>query len=92
MPTIEKISVALPGEMVASVREAVNAGEYASSSEVIRDALREWKAKRALREQAIQELGRVWDRGLASGPARSLDISAIKRSARRRLQTLKTKG
>ena len=40
MPTVEKISIALPPEMVAVVRQAVETGEYASSSEVVRDALR----------------------------------------------------
>jgi antitoxin ParD1/3/4 len=42
MSTVEKISIALPPEMVAVVRSAVDTGEYASSSEVVRDALRDW--------------------------------------------------
>jgi antitoxin ParD1/3/4 len=41
MPTIEKLSIALPSEMAALVRRAVDAGEYSSNSEVIRDALRD---------------------------------------------------
>ena len=60
MTTAEKISIALPPEMVAIVRSAVATGEYASSSEVIRDALRDWKHKRSLREQGIAELRKVW--------------------------------
>ncbi len=60
MPPIEKISIALPAEMVAEVREAVEAGEYASSSEVVRDALREWTQKRNLHQQGLKELRRVW--------------------------------
>ncbi len=42
MATAEKISIALPPEMAAIIRGAVAAGECASSSKVIRDALREW--------------------------------------------------
>jgi len=42
MPTIEKLSIALPTEMATLVRRAVDAGEYSSNSEVIRDALRDW--------------------------------------------------
>ena len=42
MPNVEKISIALPPEMVAVLRQAVETGEYASSSEVVRDALRDW--------------------------------------------------
>ncbi|MGB8261505.1 MAG: type II toxin-antitoxin system ParD family antitoxin [Terracidiphilus sp.] len=60
MPSIEKISVALPPEMVALVRGAVDTGEYASSSEVIREALRDWTQKRSLRQEALEELRRVW--------------------------------
>lgn len=65
MATIEKISIALPHEMVAVVREAVDTGEYASSSEVVRDALRDWKQKRNLRQQGIEELLQVWQQAMA---------------------------
>lgn len=60
MRTIEKISVALPPEMVAAVKDAVEAGDYSSSSEVIRDALRDWTLKRNLQHSAIEDLRRVW--------------------------------
>ncbi len=60
MATAEKISIALPPEMVHIVRGAVATGEYASSSEVIRDALRDWTYKRNLRQQGVTELRRVW--------------------------------
>jgi antitoxin ParD1/3/4 len=64
MTSIEKISIALPREMVAIVREAVEQGEYASSSEVIRDALRDWTLKRSVRNQGIEELRQVWQEAL----------------------------
>lgn len=60
MPNIEKISVALPPEMLALVRKAVEAGEYSSSSEVIREALREWTDKRSLQREEILALRRIW--------------------------------
>lgn len=60
MANAEKISIALPPEMVAILRQAVDTGEYASSSEVIRDALRDWTHKRRLREQGVAELRQVW--------------------------------
>jgi len=60
MANVEKISIALPPEMVAVVRQAVETGEYASSSEVVRDALRDWTQKRSLRHQGIDELRQVW--------------------------------
>lgn len=64
MTTAEKISIALPPEMVHIVRSAVATGEYASSSEVIRDALRDWTYKRSLRQQGVAELRRVWQEAL----------------------------
>ena len=77
MATVEKISIALPPDMVALVRDAVGSGEYASSSEVIRDALREWKYKRVLRQKAIDELRAAVQEGLNGGPGENLDIETI---------------
>jgi antitoxin ParD1/3/4 len=64
MTTAEKISIALPPEMVHIVRGAVATGEYASSSEVIRDALRDWTHKRNLRQQGVAELRKVWQEAM----------------------------
>lgn len=64
MTTAEKISIALPPEMVAIVRGAVATGEYASSSEVIRDALRDWTYKRSARQQGIAELRQLWQEAM----------------------------
>ncbi len=60
MPSVEKISIALPPEMVAQVRLAVDTGEYASSSEVVRDALRDWTHKRQLQQSGVAELRSLW--------------------------------
>lgn len=60
MPTVEKISIALPPEMVTQLRQAVDTGEYASSSEVVRDALRDWRHKRQLQQNGIGELRQLW--------------------------------
>ncbi len=69
MANVEKVSVALTPEMAATMREVVASGAYASASEVMREALREWQERRTLRKRAIEELGRLWDAGIASGPA-----------------------
>jgi antitoxin ParD1/3/4 len=69
MANVEKVSAALTPEMVAAMRQAVETGEYASSSEVLREAMRDWQLRRAQRLQALDELGRLWDQGIASGPA-----------------------
>lgn len=64
MTTVEKISIALPQEMVSIVRSAVATGEYASSSEVIRDALRDWTHKRTMRQYGISELRQLWQEAM----------------------------
>lgn len=74
MATVEKISIALPAEMVSSVREAVETGDYASSSEVIREALRDWAVKRSLRRQGVEQLRQVWqDARAESASSQSTD-------------------
>ena len=47
MPTVEKVSIALSSDMLRMVKDAVAGGFYASSSEVVREALREWKQRHA---------------------------------------------
>ena len=86
MATVEKMSIAHTPEMAALVREAVESGEYASSSEVIRDALRDWKRKRTLEQQQVEEVRRRWVEGLNSGSAGTLDMAEIKREARKRFE------
>ena len=65
MPTIEKLSIALPSEMAVLVRRAVDGGEYSSNSEVIRDALRDWTHKRNLRDQSLTHLRKAWSEAVA---------------------------
>ena len=68
MSTVEKISVALPPEMVAVLRAAVDSGEYASASEVIREALRAWKLRKKVETMELEELRRLVREGVESGP------------------------
>lgn len=87
MANVEKLSIALTPDMATLVRQAVESGDYASASEVIRDALRDWKLKRALDREMVEELRRLWQEGIDGGPAEPLDMEAIKREARARLKT-----
>jgi antitoxin ParD1/3/4 len=80
--TVEKITVALTKEIADNVRAAVKAGDYASTSEVVREALRDWQLKRISQQEQIEHLRRLWDAGLKSGPAGPLDVAEIKREAR----------
>jgi antitoxin ParD1/3/4 len=64
MPSVQKVSIALPPEMALLVRQAVATGDYASSSEVVREALRDWSLKRTLREKGLEELRTVWQQAM----------------------------
>jgi len=85
MSSAAKMSVTLTEEMAVMISRAVESGEYASSSEVIREALREWKLRRSFLEQERDHLRALWDEGLASGKAEPLNIAAIKSEGRRHL-------
>ena len=85
MATVEKLSIALTPEFAADIRQAIATGEYASTSEVVRDALRAWKQVRQGREVAVEELRRLWREGIESGEGQPLDAEDIKRRGRERL-------
>jgi antitoxin ParD1/3/4 len=60
MPTLETLSIALPTEIAAVIRQAVEAGEYSSESEVVRDALREWTHQRNFGATCVDDLRKLW--------------------------------
>jgi antitoxin ParD1/3/4 len=86
MSDIQKISVALTAEQIASLKAAVDAGEYATASEIVREAIRDWQFKRELRQEDVKRLRQVWDDGKSSGLARPLDFGELRREARQRLK------
>jgi antitoxin ParD1/3/4 len=80
MPDIERLTITLPADMAATVRSAVDAGDYASTSEVVREAIREWKMKRALQLQELAALKQDIEKGLAdvaAGRVKEFDADAI---------------
>jgi antitoxin ParD1/3/4 len=46
MNVAEKISVTMTPDMLRDIRDSVSAGEYASTSEALRDAVRLWRQRR----------------------------------------------
>ena len=80
MSGIERLTITLPAEMVAVVKSAVETGDYASTSEVVRAALRDWKMKRALQIEALAALKADIDTGLAdvaAGRVKNFDATRI---------------
>ena len=80
MAEIERMTITLPSDMAAVVRAAVDGGDYASNSEVMREALRDWKMKRALQLHELAALKADIDRGLidlAEGRVQDFDANRI---------------
>lgn len=85
MPDVQKISIALTAEQIGALKAAVETGEYATTSEIVREAIREWQFKRALRQEDLRRLRQLWDEGKASGAATPVDFENARREARQRL-------
>ncbi|MCQ9156826.1 type II toxin-antitoxin system ParD family antitoxin [Acidomonas methanolica] len=89
MSTIERMTITVPSEMAAILRQTVDGGEYASASEVVREALREWMRRRDTERRdldALREAIRLGDASGASVPAETVFAELREAIARRRTQ------
>jgi len=68
MPDLERITITVPADMAATLRETVEGGEYVSTSEIIREALRDWTRARDADQKALEELREAIRLGMESGP------------------------
>ena len=88
MAEVERLTITLPAEMAATVKGAVETGDYASTSEVVREALRDWKTKRAIQLQELAALKADIAKGLAdvaAGRVRDFDSRNIVERGRKLL-------
>lgn len=73
MVTVERMTITVPSEMAETLRQMVMAGEYASISEVIREALCEWMRQREAEQHDLKALQVAIKVGLDSGPGLPAD-------------------
>lgn len=95
MPPIERMTITMPGDMAAEVKAAVDAGDYASTSEVIREALREWKTRRAIQLHELSTLKADIELGLAdvaAGRVADFDKNKIIERSRKLLARRSSSG
>jgi antitoxin ParD1/3/4 len=71
------LTVSLSRRQAGKVEEAVQSGAYASTSDVVRDALRLWEQREESRAQDVARLKRAYDDGKASGPPRAVDTESL---------------
>ena len=76
MRTSDKVSVTLPPDMLDDLRAAVAAGDYGSTSEALRDAVRSWQRARAEDSEALVALRARVRRSLAD-PRPSLTAADV---------------
>ena len=80
MSGIERLTITLPADMIAVLKGAVAEGDYASTSEVIREAIRDWKMKRSFQMHELTALKADIDQGLAdvaAGRVKPFDSKTI---------------
>ena len=66
MSKLERITVTMPEEMAAKLRAAVDEGNYATTSEIVREALRDWAEERDRRAAALDHVRALIAEGEAS--------------------------
>lgn len=86
MSNIQKVSVALTVEQIAALKMAVDSGAYATTSEIVREAVRDWQCKYELHQEDVKRLRQMWDEGKASGKAVPYDFDEIIKSAKAKLK------
>ena len=81
-------TITLTSEMAEAVRGALSEGAYASTSEIIREALRDWQTKRTLQQRELEALRAGVRRGeadIAAGRVHDFDPERIIKKGRKRL-------
>ena len=78
MRTTQQMSITLPNDMANVVKAKVQAGEYASESEVIRDGLRALIARdRAVETWLTNQVGAAYD-ALKADPSRAVTADQVR--------------
>ena len=85
---MERIKITMPSEMASIVQAAVDSGDYTTVSEVIREAVRDWRAKRVSQQQELRALKSDNQKGLAdleAGRLKDFDVDRIAARGRKLL-------
>ena len=95
MTELERLTITLTPELTETIKGAVNEGDYASASEGIREALRERKGRREIRQEELAALKADIDQALskvAAGRLNEFNAERIVERARKLLAARKRAG
>jgi antitoxin ParD1/3/4 len=70
-------TISLSKQQASRIQKALESGNYASNSEVLRDALRLWEQREEVRALEMAKLKKAYEEGIASGPARAVEAEAL---------------
>lgn len=62
--SVERITVTLTADMAQIIKAAVNSGDYASNSEIVREALRDWRFKQLTQRRELEALRQDINKGI----------------------------
>lgn len=85
MPAAEKISITLTPEMNRIIKQRVEAGDFASSSELIREALRVWQKQEEEYQERIAAI-RARIKASMDDPRPSLSMEEARAELSRHIQ------
>ena len=68
-----EVNVALPPDLVAELRLAAASGEHGSMSDIVREALVAWRRDHGIGLPSSEELRRLAQEGIDSGPGLDAD-------------------
>lgn len=83
---MERLTIILTPDLADLVRAAVDAGNYGSASEVMRQALHDWELAEARRQAELATLRNDARKGLdqiAAGKSRSFNVGRIEKAGQR---------
>jgi antitoxin ParD1/3/4 len=92
MSNVQKISISLTPEMASALKEVVATGAYASTSEIMREALRDWEAKQLRKQEQMAKLRKMLQDSLDSGPPVPFVPGDTQRRGRERLAAMLKKS
>ena len=85
------MNISLTPRLEEMIREKIASGSYSSASEVVREALRLLELEDQLRSLKLQRLREDLREGTEGGPATSFDPNKLKRTARQKRTSTRTK-
>ena len=86
--SVERVTVTLTTDMAETIKAAVNSGDYASNSEIVREALRDWRLKQLIQRRELETLRLDINKGLdeiEQGRLQDFDAGRIVAKGEKRL-------